>query len=365
MISDADMKVIAPEEPAAAPSSAHVQTGLPIPKPMRVRHFSPDEWEAFVEEWATTLEEPYAKVRRFGGAGDCGVDIAGFCTPDGFQGIWDNYQCKRYGYPLRPSDIWVEIGKIVYHSYIGVYSAPRGHYFIASFGVGTALEKLLNKPNDLSTKFKSNWRNHCRKKITATKIIELEGAFRAYVESFDFSVFSSKSHIELIKAHSHTGFHAVRFGGGLRARPKPDAPPAQPAANESRYIRQLLDAYGDHLQIAVENPAALKAHQPLKNDFLRQRERFYHAESLRNFARDTVPERTFDDLQDEVFHGVIDVAEGGHANGFQRMRATVAQAAQVSTTANPLASATKSQDRQGICHQLANDDRLIWVPADD
>ena len=95
------------------------------------------------------------------------------------------------------------------------------------------------------------------------------------------------------------------------------------------------------------------------------RERFYHAESLRNFARDTVPEGTFDALKDEVYHGVVDVCEGAHPTGFERMRATVTQAAQVAVTSNPLAPATKAQDRQGICHQLANDDRLIWVPDHD
>ena len=309
MISDSDMKLITPREPAATPSSAHVQTGVPIPKPMRVRSFSPDDWEEFVEEWTTTLEGSYAKVRRFGGAGDCGIDVAGFCTPDDFGGIWDNYQCKRYGHPLRPSDIWVEIGKIIYYSYVGEFSVPRAHYFVASSGVGTALEKLLNKPEELKANFQSNWNNHCKKTLTATKIIERVGDFLAYVELFDFSIFSSRSHIELIDAHSHTAYHSVRFGGGLRARPKPDTPPVQPAANESRYIRQLLDAYGDHLYIAVQNPVVLKAYQSLQNDFLRQRERFYHAESLRNFARDTVPEGTFDELQDEVFHGVIDVTD--------------------------------------------------------
>ena len=364
MISESEMKVIVPKEPTAVPSSAHVETGVPIPKAIRVRHFSPDEWEEFVEEWATTLEESYVKVRRFGGSGDCGVDIAGFCTSHGFEGTWDNYQCKRYGHPLRPSDVWLEIGKIIYHSHVGEYSVPRAHYFVASNGVGTALEKLLSKPGELNRRFKSNWVNYCRKKITETHIIELESEFLSYVESFDFSIFSSKSPVDLIEAHSHTGFHSVRFGGGLPFRPKPEAPPVEPAAIESRYIRQLLDAYGDHLKIAVENPAALKAHQSVDSDFLRQRERFYHAESLRNFARDTVPEGTFDDLQDEVFHGVIDIAEGTHADGFQRMRATVAHAAQVSTTANPLASVTRSQDRQGICHQLANDDQLIWVRGD-
>lgn len=365
MISDADMKVIAPMDPVAAPSSVHVQTGVPVPKAMRVRNFSPDEWEEFVEEWAQSLEDSYAKVRRFGGAGDCGVDIAGFCTRDGFESTWDNYQCKQYDHPLRPSDIWIEVGKIIYYSYRGEFLAPRTHYFVVSRGVGTTLEKLLNKPQELITKFKSNWNKYCREKITTTETINLEGDLLTYTDSFDFSIFSSKSHIELIDAHSHTGFHAVRFGGGLPGRPKPDAPPATPTANESRYIRQLLDAYGDHLCVVVENVAALNAHQSLEGNFLRQRERFYHAESLRNFARDTVPEGTFDDLQEEVFHGVIDVTEGMHANGFERMQATVAQAAQVSTAANPLASVTKSQDRQGICHQLANDDRLIWVRCVD
>jgi len=82
---------------------------------------------------------------------------------------------------------------------------------------------------------------------------------------------------------------------------------------------------------------------------------------IEDFRR-PIPEGTFDALQDEVYHGVVDVSEGMHANGLERMRATVTQAVQVATTSNPLAPATKAQDRQGICHQLANDDRLIWVP---
>lgn len=63
-------------------------------------------------------QKKYLTVRRFGGSGDLGVDISGFCSDKGFNGEWDNYQCKRYDHPLRPSDIWVEIGKIIYYSYI-------------------------------------------------------------------------------------------------------------------------------------------------------------------------------------------------------------------------------------------------------
>lgn len=365
MIAEIDLQEIKPKLPKAAPSSAHVQFGIPVPKAIRIKNFSPDDWEGFVEEWSTSLEDAYAKVRRFGGAGDCGVDIAGFCTDKGFEGTWDNYQCKRYSHPLRPSDIWVELGKIIYYSHIREYTPPRKHYFVASLGVGTTLEKLLNKPTELREKLKEHWGRHCKSGITSTKEIELSGKLLSYVDAFDFTIFSSKSHVDLIEAHSYTGFHAVRFGGGLPARPDSDEPPAVPATPESRYIRQLLDAYGDHLGSPLKDMSALVAHSVLEKDFRRQRERFYHAESLRNFARDTVPEGTFDDLQDEIYHGVVDVTDSTHPDGYERMKATVAHASIVALTANPLASVTKSQDRQGICHQLANEDRLKWVMDDD
>ncbi len=365
MIAENDLKEIKPKLPTASPSSAHVQSGIPVPKPIRVKNFSPDEWEGFIEEWATSLETAYVKVRRFGGSGDCGVDVAGFCTGNGFEDKWDNYQCKRYAHPLRPGDIWVELGKIIYYSSIGQYTPPRKHYFVASLDVGTTLEKLLNKPTELRDKFMENWDGHCKRGITSTKEIQLIGNLLSYVEAFDFTIFSSKSHVELIEAHSHTGFHAVVFGGGLPARPDPKTPPAVPAASESRYIRQLLDAYGNHLGCQIQDIFTLAAHTTLDKDFRRQRERFYHAEALRNFSRDTVPEGTFDDLQEEVYHGVVDIAYSPHTNGYERMKATVAQASSVALTANPLASVTKSQDRQGICHQLANEDRLKWVIDDD
>lgn len=364
MIKDYDLKEIKPKPPTRTASVEHVSSGLPIPKVMRIRTFSPDDWEDFIEEWSTSLSGTYVKVRRFGGSGDLGVDIAGFTSENGFQGDWDNYQCKHYGHPLRPSDIWVEIGKVVYYSYKKEYLPPRRYFFVASQGISTSLEQLLNNPDALKDKARQNWEKHCEKRITSTEKIPLTGPLKDYFSTFEFSVFSSKSHVELIEDHGTTGYHAVRFGGGLPPRPDPEMPPEAPADTESRYIRQLLDAYGDQLMVTISDPVALDAHAPIKRDFLRQRERFYHAESLRNFARDTVPEGTFAALQDEVCHGVIDICEGRHPNGLERMRATLTQAAALSLTANPLSSVTKKQDCQGICHQLANEDRLTWVPDD-
>ncbi len=362
MISDNDLKEIKPKPPTVSPSSQHIQTGIPLPKAARVRTFSPDDWEEFIEEWATSLSCIYKKTRRFGGSGDLGVDVAGFASDKGFQGAWDNYQCKRYDHPLRPSDIWVEIGKIIYYTHIGEYVAPRKYYFVCPQGIGTTLEKLLNNTVKLKSQALDNWNKHCTHGITTTEKIPLTKELLAFFDGFDFSIFGSKSVLELIDGHMTTGYHAVRFGGGLPPRPAPGVAPAKPSLHESRYIRQLLNAYGDFLGAPLSGPEDLTPHEMLNKDYLRQRERFYHAESLRNFSRDTVPEGTFDALQDEVYHGVVDISESSHADGFDRMKSTITQASQIALTANPLAPATKAQDRQGICHQLANDDRLTWVP---
>ncbi|TBY21690.1 hypothetical protein E0H93_32070 [Rhizobium leguminosarum bv. viciae] len=365
MIPISDLKDITPASPTNLSSPQHVHSGLPIPKVNRVKVFSPEAWEEFVEEWASSLKSSYSKVRRFGGSGDLGVDIAGFCSDQGFAGAWDNFQCKRYDHPLRPGDIWVEIGKIIYYSFTDEYAPPRRHYFVCSQDIGTSLEKLLNNPEELKSKTIENWDKHCLAGITSTETVPLIGALGDYLDKFDFEIFSSRSLLEMISGHSMTGFHTVRFGGGLPPRPNPSSPPDAHQVHESRYIRQLLDAYGDHLGEDVADPASLDLHKGLKKDFLRQRERFYHAESLRNFARDTVPDGTFDALQNEIYHGVIDVCEDTHDDGFKRMKATVAQASTVAATSNPLVSAIQTQDRQGICHQLANDDRLQWMEKDD
>jgi hypothetical protein len=368
LIKETDFKLIVPKAVVSTTTAHHVHAGLPIPKVKRVQIFSPDEFEGFVEEWASSLgKDDYAKVRRFAGSGDMGIDIAAFTTDKGFATAWDNYQCKRYDHPLRPSDIYKEIGKIIYYSWLGEFSVPRKHYFAGSQGVGTSLEKLLANEAKLKQAQLENWEQYCQKTtgITSTKEIPLKDALLFHFQNFDFSIFDSKSIVDLIKQHEKTPFHAVRFGGGLPPRPSISPPPTQPGSHESHYIRQLLDAYGEHAGIHLTDIAALESHMPLARDFSRQRERFYHAEALRNFSRDTVPDGTFSSLQEEIFQGVVDICEGAHPNGFERMKATISQASQIASTANPLAPVTKIQDRQGICHQLANENRLQWMLDDE
>jgi hypothetical protein len=334
-----------------------------IPAHQQILLYSAGQWQSFVHEWAFfCLKTVYKQVQEFGGAKDRGIDVVGFTDDQELQGIWDNFQCKHYDHPLHPSDAWPEIGKLLWHAYSGAYKPPRSYFFVAPRGVGTTLAGLLADAAKLKQELKKNWDKHCRKKITDTQEIKLEGAFLQYVDAFDFSIFGMKTGLEIVEAHHlHCPFHAARFGGGLPDRPAPETPPTEIAPIESRYVAQLLHAYADHTKKPVTKIGGLKSWPKLDDHFGRQRVAFYHAESLRVFARDSVPPGTFESLQDDIYTGVIDTHDSNHADGYERVCAVTKAARDLQITSNPLITCAKPQDRDGICHQLANEDRLKWT----
>jgi len=365
LLDEDDLVQIVQNTDARVPTVSDVIYGVPVPKQVRIRHFDSGTWEEFIEEWAQSLDQKYTKVRRIGGAGDKGVDVMGFCSEQSFAGEWHNYQCKHYDHPLAPSDIWLEVGKVIYYSFNGEFVAPTEYYFVAPQGLGSKLEGFINDPELFRSQARENWQKYCEKGITSLDSIALESDLLAYFDEFDFNIFDSKSVVELVNEHSLTPHHTVRFGGGLDPRPVADPTPEQPSQNESRYIRKILDAYGDQVNIAFETISDLANEPALDRDLRRQRERFYSAESLRNFARDQVPNGTFSALQDELYDGVIDVCEGEYDDGHKRMKATLRASTQLNIDANALTTVTHVKDRQGMCHQLANDDKLTWVPEDE
>lgn len=351
-------------EPLGRPSDAmKVQFGRPIPPQLQVLLYSPDEWEEFIHEWVHSQKAKYRSVQRFAGANDMGIDVAGMTDENGLFGVWDNFQCKHYDKPLPPRTAAVEVAKILWHSFNKQYTPPRKHYFLAPRGCGTTLAKLLANPTALHDYVIKNWDNQCSKAITLRQTIALDGAFKSYVDAFDFSIFKPRTLLEVIDDHRLTPYHTIRFGGGLPDRPAVSLPPTEPETGESRYIRQLFEAYSDHVRIEIAELTALAARQDLTDHFHRQREFFYHAEALRNFARDTVPPGAFNDLQSEIHAGVVDVETASHHDGYARLNAVTQAATQLQLTSNALISVIKVQDRKGICHQLANDDRLHWRKA--
>jgi hypothetical protein len=362
-MSDGFADIAAPATPSSTVTIDQVVHGPLIPPQQRILLYSPGEWEAFTEEWAHfCLKTHYVQVQRFSGAGDRGIDIAGFADAQKLSGVWDNYQCKRFlAHAVYPSEAWPEIGKMLWYSFKQEYRAPRRYYFVAPHGVGTTLLGYLANAAKLKAALIENWDKYVRRALTETQEVPLEGDFLAYVAAFDFSMFDSKTALQLIEDHRGCPCHALRFGGGLPARPAPEKPPADIAPRESRYVAQLLHAYADHKKQAVTDVAALKAWPPLDNHFGRQREAFYHAESLRVFARDSVPVGTFESLQDDVHAGVVDVCDAHHADGYERVKQVTQAARALHLTSNALLTSARPKDRDGICHQLANEDRLVWT----
>lgn len=353
-------------EPTPLPSAtaATVVQGPVIPAQQQLLLYSPDQWEDFVQEWAHySLKKQYIQVQRFTGSGDRGIDIAGFADSQKLQGIWDNYQCKHYDNALRPSNVWVEIGKIVWYSFKKEYAPPRRYYFVAPKGAGTSLAALLADATKLRQELIANWEKYVRKGITTTQEVLLDTALLAYVNGFDFSIFDAKTALQLTEDHRASPVHAARFGGGLKPRPEAAKPPAAIATEESRYVTQLLGAYAEHTGEPIVDLAALSALPKLKDHFHRQREAFYHAESLRVFARDSVPAGTFESLQGDIYDGVVDTHDAEHSDGYARVCAVTKAARELQITANPLISCTKPKDRDGICHQLANEERLQWTQS--
>jgi hypothetical protein len=142
--------------PITMVAAQQTTNGPPIPAIARIRLYSAEEWEAFTNEWAHYLFQ-VKQVVRFTGAGDRGVDIAVFEAGQDFHGVWDAYQCKHYNDPLRPSDIYVELGKVLRFSFSREYTVPRSYTFIAPCGIGTKLNNLLKTPSKLKQELISNW----------------------------------------------------------------------------------------------------------------------------------------------------------------------------------------------------------------
>jgi hypothetical protein len=265
-----------------------------------VEIFSPDDWEGFAEEFVGSVVPAYKKMMRFTGPGDMGRDVVGFLSDKSFDGLWDNYQCKRYGHKLTPADIWVELGKLIYYAFRGEFKPPRNYFFAGSKDTGLALKKMLTNPALLKSELIARWDKHCMKQITDTGEIKLDGALRAYLDAFDFTIFKALSVVEMIAIHSKTPYYIRRFGvANIPARPKPDLPPAAVQATESLYVQQLLQAYADHLKVPVNEVKDLAKWPEIEEHFNRAREVFYHAESLRNFARDSVDAGMFDAVTPE------------------------------------------------------------------
>lgn len=349
--------------PAVSASPAPALCGAPVPPAQRVYFYSPDKWEVFITEWAYGLENSYRQIKQLGGSGDRGVDVAAFKTDYGLEGAWDCFQAKHYNRPLNFSDAFPEMLKILHGVVDEFYCLPDQYMFVAPQGCALSLNRLLSRPTELKNKFFERLRNSDA--ATRNYGEETLNSIRELAESIDFSVFRSLELKEMLETHRATPYFAARFGTALPNRPPVKPAPVTLKPNEAVYVKKLVDVYSEQDPASCSDVDSVSAHVKHGSHFQRQREAFYSAEAFRLYARDSVPDGTYELLQDDVYTGVIDTAEADHPSGLDRLRAVLTQSSQLDLGAHTLISMSTLKDRQGICHQLANADKLTWVDASE
>ncbi|WP_370361456.1 ABC-three component system protein [Catenulispora sp. MAP12-49] len=352
-----------PAQPSMVLLTPRMQ-GAPVPTPRHYLHFYSDqEWEEFTVEWVRALGEPYVLVTRMGGAGDRGADVAACLTDQGTGGPWHCYQCKHYAEALRPADVWPEIAKIFLAKVQGTYELPAKYIFVAP-KIGPTLARLLVAPERLKSEFFKVW-----DKQDSPLGAEWDAADRVAVgllaRSTSFSIFKPVDMDLILQLHATTPHHARRFPTVLKTRPDVPTPPEEQAGNEAVYIQKLLTTYNQKHGLSLTTLAEAREHLKTKEHVARQRQAFFSAEALRVFARDSVPPGTYAAIEDDLFEAVIEVEERDYDTGFERLDAVLQAAANhAPNPGNILQPIVTVRDRKGLCHQLANEDRLTWCKDD-
>jgi hypothetical protein len=334
--------------------------GAPIPPSAHVRLLSPTDFELLVKEWVKTCKNKYFGHEHFGGGGDMGRDVAGWLDKHKCLGVWDNYQCKRLGDPLTPTDIWPELGKIFWHVSLNDYVMPREMRFFCSSGIGTKAKHLFSNADKLRTGLITNWSKCVENHISTTAAIPLTSPLLALIQATDFTIFGSLSVDQVLDDIKSTAFYISKFGGGFPSRPAAIEPPVEVLPHEANYTEQLLAVYGERLSKAINQLSDLPPGTFERKHFNQMRRQFYSAEALSEFVRELTEQGTFVNFQQDILNAVWPVLSDDHPTSFNRLQKTLSSAAGVPQSSNAIYLVAEALDKQGVCHQLANVGQLDW-----
>jgi len=321
-----------------------------------VRAYDATEWEIFISEWQKGLQG-YLSVKRLGGAGDHGRDVIGLCSATGCQGIWDNFQCKHYQAPLSAPKACEDAGKIIFHAFENQFSPPRSCTFVAPRGPTTELRDMLLNPDKFKKEVTQHWNTRVAKRVVAGKNHKLDGALKLYVDNYDFTSFKYATLEDILDDHRKTAYWSSRFSGLLPPPPAGITPPSI-SAIESVYVGKLLEVYSEKVGVVFTSENNLSSYKEYREDLQKQRVRFYDAEAFMSHYRDQTEPGTIEDFANQIFDAIDPMLSAG-GTAHERLTNALTTAGAVSP-ANVLSPQAKPRMKQGVCHQLANANRVTW-----
>ena len=329
---------------------------------IRLQEIDDLELEEFIELWIERKSQQYVRVERIGAANDKGRDVIGFLSERGHEGLWDLYQCKRKtrAAKLGTPEAITELGKLFHHHVEGAYlTLPRKYVFVAPRGVVAPLRDLILNPSTLGPYLIAHWSEHCATRITQTRDVPMTSEIRAAIEAFDFARVSYLTAPMIVKDPAAAPALSKVLDLIPEEAPRGVAPAAiQP--EELPYVDQLRRVYGEASGLTFASADDVFTHPDHGEHLRRQRTRFFEAASFSRFHRDNTAPGALETFRHDVYHGVVEVYDELHPSNLHRVDSVMKHAGQ--TQISLLGRLTRVPVRQGMCHHLANEGHLKWIP---
>ncbi|WP_144440720.1 ABC-three component system protein [Streptomyces roseifaciens] len=329
----------------------------------QVFYWTPDQWEQFTCEWVRMRRDElgYLGVEIVGGTNDRGADVVAFMSDQRLNGVWHCYQCKHHSADLTLDDALPEMIKPFVATLETSRTLPTRYTFVAP-RIHPRLKDTVLTPAELKKRFLAYMDGRTRP-VAALPSATRE-AVRELAVRTDFSMFWTVNLDEVLEVYSKSQLFASRFNLPPTGEPRKLLPPPVPQGNEARYLQKLLDVYQERFGVDIATVEDAFEHPSSGQHLGRQRVAFFDAESLRMYARESVPGDAYEELQDDVLANLIEVIDMDFPSGWDRLQEVLKASGQLVPTGSPLlthlVSHFRNSQRKGMCHQLANDDKLTW-----
>lgn len=333
-----------------------------IPPLQRLSSMIDDKtYEELVCVWAYTClkDKKYEEVYRVGGSGDKGRDVLAYF--DRTNGKYDLYQCKHYQSALTYTDLRGEIGKLIVYTYTKTYPIPQSYYLLCPNDVSQSFMDLLQKKGKkLKEKILEDWDAEIKRKV-GDNWVKMDDSLKSYIEGFDFTIIKKIEPIKFIEDIRKSNYYFYYFGGGFQMiKTEKLSIPVIPDVSERTYIQNLNDAYSENAGAEIN---ALETSGKYHNHLTRARTSFYESEEVKIASRkSTSPESDeFEDLKESILRYVGNELDEDYNDGFEKVKKVESKAGTYNPPSSMLiAHLVDSNVSAGICHQLSNENEIIW-----
>ncbi|WP_230746515.1 ABC-three component system protein [Streptacidiphilus sp. ASG 303] len=348
--------------PAQAAATNRFDTRTPL---QQVYFWKSDEWEQFAFEWVKlrASHEGYAGVEMIGGSNDRGADVVAFFTEAKLNGPWHCFQCKHYQDALQVADAMPEMLKPFVAKVETTRTLPTRYTFVAP-RIHPRLTDIMLTPKELKRQFLGylNRRPDPVKRLDPAVLDKVH----ALAEADDFTWFYTVNLSTILEVVRDTPLYVERFNLPPAGKPKRIPVPDEPDNSvEARFVEQLLQVYRGYYSPHINTFADALEHEEAGDHVRRQRQAFYAAESVRMYARDSLPGDPYRELQEDVLPVLLEVAAPRFPTGFDRLQEVLVSASKVEPHSPMLKDHLKNIEKMGMCHQFANVNGLVWCRKGD